>query len=111
MSSDAPQRKAAAGEPAGDRGMIVQAAPLLVSVPKASRMLGLSSASVKRMMRAGELPSVLAGPGGGRRLLATADLAAYVAGLHRQHGTTSGSKALEGTAPHRGKAHGIGGGR
>lgn len=61
--------------------VVVQAPPLLVGVPEAGRMLGLSPKSVQRMIRSGELVSVLAGPGGGRRLLRVADLAAWAAGL------------------------------
>ena len=99
MSGETLQR-----EPAGEGwgefpGLVIATPPLLVGVPEASRLLGMSPASVKRMVSSGALPSVLAGPGGGRRLLATADLAAYVAGLERQHGIAAGEAPAPCTAP------------
>ncbi|MEM6853732.1 MAG: helix-turn-helix domain-containing protein [Planctomycetota bacterium] len=64
--------------------VIVSAAPLLVGVPEAGRMLGLSVKSIRRMIAGGELPSVMVGS---RRLLAVADLTAWAATLPREGGT------------------------
>lgn len=63
--------------------VVVRMEPLLVGVPEAGRMHGISAKSVRRMITAGELPSVLLG---GRRLLGVADLAAWVAELKRECG-------------------------
>ena len=98
MSGETLQR-----EPAGEGwgewpGVVIAVPPLMVGVPEAARLLGMSPASVKRMVSSGALPSVLAGPGGGRRLLATADLAAYVAALPRSGGPDMGKAPAPGAA-------------
>ncbi len=56
---------------------------LLVEVPEAARMLGVSTKTIRRMIAADEFPSVLLG---GRRLLGVEDLAAWVAELKREYG-------------------------
>ena len=37
--------------------------PLLVSLPQAARELGVCESSVRRWIKAGELPAVMVGPG------------------------------------------------
>lgn len=75
----------------------VRIEPVLVGVEDAGRMLGVSAKTIRRMVKTGELPSVLVGPGNGRRLLAVADLTAWAAGLKREGGlgnpTAGGSNA------------------
>lgn len=68
----------------------VRIEPVLVGVEDAGRMLGVSAKTIRRMIAAGELASVLVG---GRRLLGVTDLAAWAAGLEREGGTVGGNNA------------------
>lgn len=63
--------------------VVVRVEPLLVGVPAAGRMLGVSTMTIRRMIAADELPSVLLG---GRRLPGVADLAVWVAEFKREYG-------------------------
>ena len=77
--------------PAGcEMALVVRIEPVLVGVEDAGRMLGVSAKSIRRMIADGELPSVLVGPGKGRRLLSVVDLSAWAAGLQREGGTAGG---------------------
>lgn len=82
----------------------VRIEPLLVGVEDAGRMLGVSAKTVRRMIAAGELPSVLVGPGKGRRLLVVADLRAWVAGLRREGGVSDRPDAAYAQVVDRGAA-------
>jgi len=93
-----PVRRDPVDDPAWEApAVVVHAAPLLIGVPEAGWMLGLSPKTIRRMMAGGDLKSVRVG---GRRLLPVADLAAWAAALPR-----------EGRARDISRATKIGGGR
>jgi excisionase family DNA binding protein len=55
-------------------------APLLVSIPQAGKLLGISRANAWRIVNRGDLPAVRIGE---RRLVARADIAAFIE-AHRE---------------------------